>query len=471
MAPGPGGAMDERTSEDVIIVGGGLVGSLLSVFLNRRGLRVAVYEQLPDLRKSSGSAGRSINLVVTSRGIDALERVGLRDGVMPLTVPVMGRMMHSVDGDLSYQPYGKDDTECNYSISRAELNRHLITEAEHRGVRFHFRRKLVGADLEGPTLRFQDETGADCPELRPRVAIGADGAASALRAELVRGGKVGESVELLGHGYKELTIPAAADGSYRIEKNALHIWPRGDIMLMALPNSDGSFTVTLYLPETGPSGFESLNTADKVGELFREQFPDSIELIPDLERSYLASPTGVLGTVRCEPWHVGDRILLIGDAAHAIVPFFGQGMNCGFEDCTILDALLDEHGEDGLEAPFSAFSRSRKPDADAIAEMALENFVEMRDRVGDARFLLLKEVEHLLEQEMPRVYRSRYSMVMYSSIPYSIARDAGVIQQEILGELCAGLDRAADLDLARAERLIREKLTPFLSRRSVELSY
>jgi kynurenine 3-monooxygenase len=462
-----------RHDTDVLIVGGGLVGSLAAIFLARRGLGVEVREQRPDIREAGGAGGRSINLVVASRGILPLERVGLKAGVLELTVPVRGRMMHSVSGELAYQPYGRDDSECNYSVSRAELNAHLITEAERCGVRFEFGRGLVGADLEAGRLELAGPGGGDVTSVAaPPVVLGADGAASAVRAEMAKRPGFEESVELLDWGYKELTIPAGPGGSFLIEKHALHIWPRGRIMLMALPNRDGSFTVTLYLPHRGESSFERLDTHQRVAELFRSQFPDAASLIPDLATAFFANPTGHLGTVRCRPWHLEGRFGLIGDAAHAIVPFFGQGMNAGFEDCRVLDELLDELGTEDWRHVLQEYSDARKPDADAIAGMALENFVEMRDRVKDPRFLLRKEVEHLLEERLPREYRSRYSMVMYGPrIPYRVAREAGAVQQSILDRLCDGLSSSADLDLDLARRLIGDKLAPLLERHEVSLDY
>jgi len=335
-------------------------------------------------------------------------------------------------------------------------------------VRFHFHAHLVGADLVGGRLTFGNEDGTR--EVAAQVVIGADGGGSALRAEMVRRNFCEESVAFLDHGYKELAIPAAADGSFRIRRDALHIWPRGALMLMALPNVDGTFTVTLYLPYVGEISFDSLDTQQKVRDFFEEQFADAVPLIPDFAASYFVNPTGNLGTVRCAPWNHGGQALLIGDAAHGIVPFFGQGMNCGFEDCSMLDDLLDRHGAD-LEAVFERLGRTRKPDSDAIADMAIENFVEMRDLVGDERFLLRKQVEHRLEREFPRDYRSRYSMVMYSSIPYSLAKQAGEIQQSILDSLCDELDAVENLNLPAARTLIAEKLAPFLERHGVSLDY
>jgi kynurenine 3-monooxygenase len=463
--------MSEHTTVDVAVVGGGLVGSLVAVVLSRRGLDVEVFERLPDQRLGGAGGGRSINLVVATRGTWPLERVGLKDGALELTVPVTGRMMHALDGGQTFQPYGRDESECNYSIPRGALNRFLIDEAERRGVRFHFGHRLEGADLDAGLLRFA--TGPDDRErtVEARRILGADGAASAVRRELRRLDGFEETVELLDHGYKELTIPPAGGGGYRIDARALHIWPRGRIMLMALPNRDGSFTVTLYLPFRGEQGFDRLDDDARVQELFESEFPDAVPLIPDLAAAFRANPTGELGTVRCRPWHLGDRVLLIGDAAHAIVPFFGQGMNAGFEDCRVLDELLDEHDDDWARV-LPAYTAARKPNGDAIAAMALDNFVEMRDRVGDAGFLLRKQVEHRLEEEIPREYRSRYSMVMYGNrIPYAVAREAGVIQQGILDELCRDLDAAESVDFERARALVRERLTPFLESRGVRLDY
>ena len=459
----------EQERESVAVVGGGLVGSLLSVLLARRGIDVTLYERRPDPRRVDAGGGRSINLVVTSRGIEALRRLGLERDVLALSVPVRGRMMHSLDGRLTFQPYGKDDSECNHSISRARLNDYLLSAAERDGVRVRFEMRLVEAEPDTGRLVFAAPGGAQ-ESVSARVVLGADGAASIVRASLMRLPGHVESIEMLEHGYKELEIPAAPGGAFRLDERALHIWPRGGSMMMALPNPDGSFTVTLYLPHRGPRGFASLDTEARLLELFRALFPDSIPLIPGLVREFFANPTGELGTVRCEPWNHGGRTALVGDAAHAIVPFFGQGMNCGFEDCTVLDELLARHGGD-LEVVLPEYARLRKREADAIADMALENFVEMRDRVGDAAFLLRKQVEHALEQTMPREYRSRYSMVAFSLIPYSAAREAGRIQDGILDELCRGLRSADELDLERARRLVAERLTPYLRTRSITLDY
>jgi len=462
-------AQERQQRDGVAVVGGGLVGSLLAVFLARRGIGVTLYERRPDPRRAGAGGGRSINLVVTSRGIEALRRLGLERDVLALSLPVRGRMIHSVEGRLAFQPYGKDDTECNHSISRARLNEFLLSAAERAGVRVRFDLRLVEAEPRTGRLTFE-ATGGTREIVTAGVVIGADGAASVVRACLMRLPGHTESIEMLEHGYKELEIPPAAGGGFRLDEHALHIWPRGGSMMMALPNPDGSFTVTLYLPHRGAQGFASLDTDARLLELFRTLLPDAIPLIPGLAREFFANPTGELGTVRCGPWHSGGRMALIGDAAHAIVPFFGQGMNCGFEDCTVLDELLERHGAD-FDAVLPQYASLRKIEADAIADMALENFVEMRDRVGDAAFLLRKQVEHKLEQAMPREYRSRYSMVAFSLIPYSAAREAGRIQDGILDELCRGLRSVDDLDLDRARGLIARRLTPFLRSRSIDLEY
>jgi kynurenine 3-monooxygenase len=455
---------------DVAIVGGGLVGSLLAAFLVDRGHRVTVYERRADLRTGEAEAGRSINLVLTRRGLRALDAVGLARGAMDLTVPVRGRMLHEPDGAVRFQPYGRDRSESNHSISRADLNEYLVAEAERRGAVFRFRHRMVDLDPGRGRLTFADEaTGRDV-EIDAGIVVGADGAGSAVRAALVRRGLVTEDVALLDHGYKELSIPADARGGPRIEPHALHIWPRGEFMLMALPNRDSSFTGTLYLPHRGEPGFDSVRSADDVRELFRRHFPDALDLFDDVADEYARNPVGTLGTVRCEPWGDGERTTLVGDAAHAIVPFFGQGMNAGFEDCRILGERIDAGGGDA-RAALVDLGRLRRPDTDAMADMALDNFVEMRDRVADPAFLLRKAIEHRLEREMPDTFRSRYSMVMYSHIPFRTARAAGDIGAAIVDDLARGVRDAGDVDLEQARRLVRERLTPFLERSGASLDY
>ncbi len=453
----------------VAVVGGGLVGSLLALVLRKRGYDVTLFERRGSLQEIEEQAGRSINLVVTRRGIDALERVGLGDAVLKFTVPVAGRMMHDRDGQLAYQPYGRDDEECNYSVSRAGLNAFLIRQALERGIDVRFDMRLAEADLDRGRLRFDNTDGETTVEAE--TIFGADGVASAVRKAFEARDDFQLRIDMLSHGYKELYVPPAEDGGYRAERNALHIWPRGHFMMMTLPNTDGSFTGTLYMPNQGPDSFGQYTDAEGVRELFEREFADSIPLMPDYVEDYLQNPTGELGTVRCYPWHHEDRVLLLGDASHGIVPFFGQGMNSGFEDCSVLGDLLDQHGRGEWGPVFAEMSRRRKPNCDAIADLALENFVEMSDKVGDDAFLLRKAVEHRIEVAMPELYRSRYSMVMYSTIPFRDAFDAGVVQREILDELCAGIDNAEQVDLDRARQLIDSRLTPFLAQRNIALDY
>ena len=448
----------------VTIVGGGLVGSLLALFLRRRDYPVTLFEARPDPRVGAAAGGRSINLIVTERGIHALRQLDLWSEVEAITVAVTGRMMHDHDGAQVFQPYGKDDSECNYSVSRDGLNNMLLSEAESAGAEVRFDHRLKAFDAAKGRLQF------DSAEVVADRVIGADGVVSAVRMGLMGTSGAAEDIQMLGHGYKELEFPTAAAGGHAMQGDALHIWPRGDVMLMALPNPDGTFTGTLYLPDGGPSSFGALGDESAVGAFFNREFADAVPLLPRLTEEFLANPTGELGTVRCAPWHLQDRVALIGDAAHAVVPFFGQGMNCGFEDCTVLDELLDRHDDDWAAA-LPAYDRERKPNADAIAAMAVDNFVEMRERVGDPSFLLRKQVEHRLEQAFPTEYRSRYSMVVYSRIPYAIAQQAGRIQAELLEDWCAGLDDAEKLDLAAARTSIRRRLTPFLEDHGVRLDY
>lgn len=438
-----------------VVSGAGLVGSLLSVMLKNKGEAVTIYEKRPDMRKQTIDGGRSINLVVTSRGIHALNQVGLWKKVKNICVPVRGRMLHAVSGELTYQPYGKDDLECNYSVSRGELNKLLMNEAEACGVEIHFERPLEDADFSG------DNSAR---------LFGADGASSKARRILVQASSQVEDVlEPLESGYKELLMPATKSGDYAMEKNALHIWPRGSHMLMALPNLDGSFTMTLYMPKEGDKvSFAATKSEEDLKGLFAEYYPDALELMPDISNDYFSNPEGVLGTVRCDSWHYRDKICLLGDAAHAIVPFFGQGMNCGFEDCVYLFRALDDAGGDWGEA-FKLYDRRQRPNGDAIADMALENFVEMRDSVGDKQFLLRKAVDATLEKTFPESYRTRYAMVVYTLIPYALAQQAGLIQSDILDQLSAGITDINQLNLDKAKSLLAEKFTPFIEKNKISL--
>ncbi|MEE9141570.1 MAG: NAD(P)/FAD-dependent oxidoreductase [Gammaproteobacteria bacterium] len=441
-------------NDSIHIVGAGLAGSLLACYFARRGLSVEVWERNSDMRAEDIPAGRSINLALANRGIRALNEVGLAEQVTPLLIPMRGRMLHNRNGELQLQPYGQREHEVIYSVSRADLNRIMMSAAEATGyVTIHFKRRLDAIDFATGRLSFDD----DREQINIRRLIASDGAGSVVRRAMKQLPEFESTEDLLTHSYKELTMPPAPGGSFRIEKNALHIWPRGGHMLIALPNLDGSFTVTLFLPNEGEPGFSSLDTPETVEAFFEEQFADALLHLPDLTEQFFENPTGSLGTVRCWPWCVGGRSLLVGDAAHAIVPFHGQGMNAAFEDCFVLDGCLDS--EDNWDAAFDAYQRRRKADADAIADMALENYIEMRDSVRHPRFHLQKQLAFELERRHPGVFVPRYSLVMFHHVPYSEAQRRGEIQKRILGTLTEGIDNLADVDLERADELVLSELT------------
>jgi kynurenine 3-monooxygenase len=449
----------QRAPATVTLIGAGLNGPLLATSLVERGFRVEIYERRPDMRRVSVSAGRSINLALSTRGIHALAEAGLWDVMSQIIIPMKGRMMHSVTGELTFQPYGKDDAEVIYSISRAALNIALMNAAEAKGVSIHFQRRCTGFDLKTGIVRLRHEETAEKTTIQSEVVIGCDGSASAIRTEMLKLPRFNFSQQYLDYGYKELTIPAVPRGEHLLDKHALHIWPRGSYMLIALPNIDGTFACILFLPFEGADSFDRLATASDVVDFFRSRFPDVLPLMPALADNFFANPTGSMVTIRCSPWHVEDRSLLLGDAAHAIVPFFGQGLNCGFEDCTCFLDILDRRGAD-WKLVFKEFGEARKINTDAIADMALENFIEMRDRVADPRFLLRKRVELALEAKYPQLFIPKYSMVTFHRIPYSVALARGVVQDRMLAELCGPIDRVQDLDWAKADRLIHSRLTP-----------
>jgi kynurenine 3-monooxygenase len=434
----------------VTIAGAGLAGSLLAVFLARRGFEVTVYESRPDMRRTQAPAGRSINLALANRGIAALDSVGLMPQVAPLLTPMAGRTLHPVDGALGFQPYGQAEHEVVHSVSRSGLNCVLMDAAEHHGATLVFERPCTGYDFEHRKLLF---TGGaeDCP-----VLIATDGAGSPIRHAMDEQHRIGVDEALLAHGYKELTMPAAADGSHAMEARALHIWPRGGYMLIALPNLDGSFTVTLFLPhEGGDESFAALTDEAAVADFFRTRFPDALDLIPGLPRQFMQNPTGIMGTIRTGRWHINGTVLLLGDAAHAVVPFHGQGMNCAFEDCLTLDECLEQDHD--WSRVFAEVERLRKPDADAIADMALENYIEMRDLVAKPEFQLQKKLEFELERRHPGRFIRRYGLVMFHTLPYSEARRRGRIQQAILDELTIGVATLEEVDLDHADRLIEQR--------------
>jgi kynurenine 3-monooxygenase len=449
--------------ERVTLVGSGLVGSLLALFLARRGTAVRVLERRPDLRKERIRAGRSINLAISVRGLHALQQVGLSEKALAHAIPMRGRVIHPTAGALAFQAYGKDDSQCIHSISRGWLNGLLMSEAEATGrVQLDFHQRVTGLDLATGQLTALNERTQHSEVLAPALVIGTDGAASVVRQAVVEAAGGTSTEERLAHGYKELTLPAGPGGSFALEKHALHIWPRRDFMLIALPNLDGSFTCTLFLRFQGETSFGGLQTPEAVRRFFDGQFPDVARLLPELESEFFENPTGSMVTVKCWPWTAEGRALLLGDAAHAIVPFFGQGMNCGFEDCVVLDEVLGQQADVG--DAFAEVARLRKPNADAIADMAVENFVEMRASVADPQFLLEKAIERRLLNALPGEFVSRYGLVTFSRVPYRLAYDVGQVAAAIVSELARGLPSAEDVDLTRARTLVQTRLAPLLRR-------
>jgi kynurenine 3-monooxygenase len=403
----------------VVIVGAGLVGSLWAVLMARRGYQVEVYERRPDMRKAGYKGGRSINLAMSERGWKAIERAGIRSEIEKVAIAMPGRMMHAVTGDLTYQPYGKTG-EAIYSVSRGGLNLELLHIASnYSNVQFFFEHRCADVDLQQPFISFEDLQSGELKTVEAPLIFAADGAFSAVRYALQKTDRFNYSQKYLDHGYKELNITPNADGTHRMDPNALHIWPRGNFMLIALPNADGTFTCTLFLPFEGENSFERLKSSADVRDFFQRFFPDTLNLIPDIEQQFAQNPTSSLLTVHCSPWQWQERILLIGDAAHAIVPFYGQGMNAGFEDCTVLDTLYDTLNGDWSQI-IPQFAASRVKDANAIAELAQRNFIEMRDLVADPKFLLRKKIAALLHEKHPD-FLPVYSMVSFSNIPYHIA--------------------------------------------------
>lgn len=422
--------------DEIAVVGAGLAGCLLACFLARRGYRVALYERRPDPRTGRVERGRSINLALSERGLDALRRIGLDQQVMADALPMRGRMIHPVAGAETFQPYSVSGDRAINSISRGALNNALLdAAAQWPGVRLTFEHRLVDLDPKTGELTFETPHGrasATAP-----VVLGADGAGSAVRAQLVERGEVTERVEFLDYGYKELSIPPR-DGDFALDPGALHIWPRRTSMMIALPNPDRSFTCTLFWPAQGPGSFAALEDAASIERHFRTHYPDVPPLAPSLVDDYRLNPVGQLGTVHCAPWQVHGRVGLLGDAAHAIVPFYGQGANCAFEDVVELDRCLDDTG-DGWDRALPLFYARRKENAEAIAEMALANFVEMRDKVASPVFQLGRKVEHALERALPGRYVSRYELVSFSTVPYARVKRRVRRQQQVLAGVAAGV--------------------------------
>jgi len=443
----------------VQIFGAGLCGSLLAVMLARRGFDVTAYERQIDSRKADAPAGRSINLAMSARGIHALKHAGIFSRVEPLLVPMRGRFVHHEDGATELQEYGQRPGEQIYSVSRADLNRLLLSAAEDdHGVGIHFRHEALELDSGGVRVANLDDGSEIVVSDTPMIA--ADGAGSVFRRALHESGTVKATDALLDHSYKELTMPPGPGGEFQLEPGALHIWPRGGFMLIALPNPGGNFTMTLFLPNTGPQNFSTLRTGNEIEAFFDAHFADVRSFLPDLVEMFQRNPVGILGTVRCDGWHDGGRVLLVGDAAHAVVPFHGQGMNLAFEDCVLLDQVLDEQELSWAEV-FARFESGQVANANAIADMALENYIEMRDTVRNPKHVLQKELAFELERRLPSRFIPRYSMVMFhAEIPYATAQQRGNIQTQILDELTQDVDDVGQIDIDAAEREASARLAP-----------
>ena len=418
--------------KEVTIIGAGLVGSLLSIYLSRRGYKVSIYERRPDMRKGTVSAGRSINLALSDRGIKSLEEVGIMDEIKTIAIPMHGRTIHNADTSIAYQPYGKEGQYIN-SVSRSELNAKLMDLAQRHEVEIFFNRKCDHIDWNKKEITLTDSASGKTDVVNYSVLFGTDGAYSAARlSHQLQHERFEYQQSYIDFGYKELTIPAGAEGSFLLEKSSLHIWPRGNFMLIALPNMDGSFTCTLFFPFEGSPSFKSLDSAEKVNTFFRETFSDIAEMMPTLGTDFFSNPASALVTIKCYPWIRDDQFALVGDAAHAIVPFFGQGMNCGFEDCAVLDALTEKH-EGQWNLVLEEYQQLRKPDADAIAIMALNNFIEMRDKVADPIFLLQKKIEAAFSKKYPHLWTPAYAQVTFSPhIRYSEALKSSSNQEAIM---------------------------------------
>ncbi|MEN1940571.1 NAD(P)/FAD-dependent oxidoreductase [Luteimonas sp. MJ246] len=445
---------------EATIVGAGLAGALMATLLAQRGWKVEVYESRGDPRVHGFAGGRSINLALAERGLHALRAADADRDVLAQAVMMRGRMVHPLQGAPQLQRYGRDDSEVIWSVSRGELNITLINAAEAAGAELHFDRRLEAVDF--PARRAFYRGDGELHRVGFDTLIGCDGAGSTLRAQMQQHRELGERTEWLGHGYKELEIPPAADGDFRIEPNALHIWPRGRYMCIALPNDERTFTVTLFMAMEdeghGDPSFETVVDAAAARALFERDFADTLPLIPELEHDFGANPIGSLGTLYLDRWHVGGDAVLIGDAAHAMVPFHGQGMNCAFEDCVALATQLDASPD--LAAAYAAFEAERMPDAAAIQRMALDNYIEMRDLVDDPDFLLQRELELALQARHPTRFIPHYAMVTFMRIPYSLALARGEVQRQILEDATRGLSTLEQVDLPALDPVVERALPP-----------
>lgn len=419
-------------TQKITIVGGGLSGSLLAIYMAKRGFEVNLFERRADMRKTNIYQGRSINLALSTRGLNALEKIGLDKEILSDAIPMYGRMMHSKTGELSYHPYGKEGQAIN-SVSRGRLNQKLIELAdEFPNITLHFNAKCVDVNIDQSIATFELEDGSHQTVQSDRI-IGTDGAFAATRSKLVTSDRFNYSQQYLHVGYKELNIPAGENGAFLMEKNALHIWPRGSFMMIALPNPAGDFTCTLFVPF---ERFEAIKTDEDILRFMNEEFPDAVKMMPTATEDFKHNPVGNLVTIKCFPWVKDDKLALMGDAAHAVVPFYGQGMNCSFEDVVIFDNMIEQYGSDWHKV-FDEYQKERKPNADAIADLAIQNYYEMADKVGDKHFLHKKHLEHDLTELYPEKFKSQYELTTFSLSPYTHALKQGKKNDALLEKIIA----------------------------------
>ncbi len=438
-------------AEKINIIGGGLSGSLLAIYLAKRGFEINLFERRPDMRKNRISAGKSINLALSVRGLRALEKVGLDKDIMSDAIPMYGRMIHNIAGELAFQPYGKEGQAIN-SVSRGRLNIRLLELAdEFSNIHLHFNTKCVDIDIENGISKFEMEDGTFKVFQSDRI-IGTDGAFAATRARMQTTDRFNYSQTYLHVGYKELAIPAGEAGKFMMKKNDLHIWPRGAFMMIALPNPAGDFTCTLFMPFEGEVSFEKIKTEEDIVTFFNQYFPDAVPLMPTLVEDYFTNPTSSLVTVKCYPWVRGGKMAMAGDAAHAVVPFFGQGMNCSFEDVIVLDECIEKHYPN-WEKAFAEYQVLRKPNADAIADLAVQNYSEMADKVGDKHFLHKKFIEHELSELYPDKFKSQYELVTFSTSPYAYALEQGKKNDVLLEKIIADGGEEKLRDAAYMEKI------------------
>jgi len=442
--------------QTIHIAGAGLAGTLLAILLVQKGHTVKIYEKRPDPRKAGVEGGRSINLALAYRGLYALQQAGLDDEVMPQVVMMRGRRVHNLDGSKHFLRYGKDDSEVIWSVHRGRLNLAMIDAAEAQGVHIQFNARIGDIDFENKSLRIEHY---DRSHVEPyTLLIGADGAGSSVRYNLVQQGKVNERWESLGHHYKELEIAPDHNQQFRMDGNSLHIWPRGGFMCIALPNTEKTFTVTLFLPAEGDPGFDRIQEPVQARAFFEQYFPDALDAISDFDYDWRNNPQSPLSTLYLDSWHYRDDVVLLGDAAHAMVPFHGQGMNCAFEDCLALVEAIE--GESDWKTAITRFESERMHNAEAIQAMALENYIEMRDKVDDAQFLLQRALERDLAERHPERFIPRYSMVSFQRVPYAVAFARGKIQRRILQTLCSDISDISEVDFGLASELIHQQLEP-----------